>query len=216
MNKAKGRTYIQCFFGLIIFILLLLFIFQHDLKLKWIYEESAQINSVLMRRFEIKLLSLYENELSRVEQDSFKPIFHNHYLTLKLNLTSMGKNYLNYFKNDSNEKIDCLKITCLKNSKNINDFQPICHIYLNFRVTILNFTEIYLIFLSKNSSCSLSLTNTSGFISLDIHQMFLIDDKFRFTYQWSNFDQEKLFSWFQWPLTTKCLNSVLKNLLENH
>ncbi|CAF3180715.1 unnamed protein product [Rotaria sp. Silwood2] len=189
MDKDKGRTYI--------------------------YEESSRSIPVLMRRSEIELLSLYERELPRVEKDIFQPIFHNHYLTLKLNLTSMGKNYLNYFKNDSNEKIDCLKITCLKNSKNINDFHPICHIYLNIRVTILNFTEIYLTFLSKNSSCLLSLTYKHDIISLDIHQMFLVNDKFRFTYQWLNFDQEKLFSWFQWPLTMKCLNSDLNNLSKN-
>ncbi|CAF2993957.1 unnamed protein product [Rotaria sp. Silwood2] len=219
LRIVKTRLYpitkIQCIFGLIIFILIILFIFQKELKLKKIYEESSRSIPVLMRRSEIELLSLYERELPRVEKDIFQPIFHNHYLTLKLNLTSMGKNYLNYFKNGSNEKIDCLKITCLKNSKNINDFHPICHIYLNIRVTILNFTEIYLTFLSKNSSCLLSLTYKHDIISLDIHQMFLVNDKFRFTYQWLNFDQEKLFSWSQWPLTMKCLNSDLNNLSKN-
>ncbi|CAF3075624.1 unnamed protein product [Rotaria sp. Silwood2] len=219
LRIVKTRLYpitkIQCIFGLIIFILIILFIYQKELKLKKIYEESSRSIPVLMRRSEIELLSLYERELPRVEKDIFQPIFHNHYLTLKLNLTSMGKNYLNYFKNGSNEKIDCLKITCLKDSKNINDFHPICHIYLNIRVTILNFTEIYLTFLSKNSSCLLSLTYKHDIISLDIHQMFLVNDKFRFTYQWLNFDQEKLFSWSQWPLTMKCLNSDLNNLSRN-
>ncbi|CAF1154187.1 unnamed protein product [Rotaria sordida] len=193
----------------------MLFIFQNNLIFTWIYEAHFRSTPVLITRSEIELLSLYEKELSCVENDSFQPIFHNHYLTLKLNLILMGKNHENYFKSDSQKEIDCLKITCLKNSKTINDFHSICHIYLNFSVTILNFTEVRLIFLSKNSSCLLSLTNTSDIISLDIHQMFLVDDKFRFTYQWSNFDQGKLFSWSQWPLTMKYLNSNINNLSKN-
>ncbi|CAF4994088.1 unnamed protein product, partial [Rotaria sp. Silwood1] len=127
----------------------------------------------------------------------------------------MRKNYLNYFKNNYQDKIDCLKITCLKNSKNINNFYPICYIYLNFHVKILNIEEVYLTFLSKNSSCLLSLRNTSDIIYLDIDQIFLIDDKFRFSYQWSNFGQEKIFSWLQWPLTMTCLNAALNNLTTN-
>ncbi|CAF5000975.1 unnamed protein product, partial [Rotaria sp. Silwood1] len=80
---------------------------------------------------------------------------------------------------------------------------------------IFNLTKLHLILLSKNSSCLLSLKNTSDIISLDIHQMFLVDDQFRFTYQWSNFNQTKLLSWSQWPLTMICLNLALKNLSEN-
>ncbi|CAF1309479.1 unnamed protein product [Rotaria sp. Silwood1] len=45
--------------------------------------------------------------------------------------------------------------------------------------------------------------------------MFLVDDQFRFTYQWSNFNQTKLLSWSQWPLTMTCLNLALENLSEN-
>ncbi|CAF0860494.1 unnamed protein product [Rotaria sp. Silwood1] len=153
--------------------------------------------------------------MSRMEEDLFQPIFHNHYLTLKLNLTSMGKNYLNDFKNDSSEKIDCLKITCLKRSKNKKDFHPICHIRLNFRIKIFNLKEVPLTLLSKNSSCLLSLTTASDIISLDINEIFLVDDKFRFTYKWSNFIEEKLMSWSQWPLTITCLISRFKNLPKN-
>ncbi|CAF0950824.1 unnamed protein product [Rotaria sp. Silwood1] len=80
---------------------------------------------------------------------------------------------------------------------------------------IFNLTKLHLILLSKNSSCLLSLKNTSDIISLDIHQMFLVDDQFRFTYQWLNFNQTKLLSWSQWPLTMICLNLALKNLSEN-
>ncbi|CAF1260762.1 unnamed protein product [Rotaria sp. Silwood1] len=202
-------------FRLIIFLLVVLFIYQNNLKFGWIHNESSRSISILTRRFEIELLLLYEKELSRIEKELFKPIFHNHYLTLKLNLTSMRKNYLNYFKNNYQDKIDCLKITCLKNSKNINNFYPICYIYLNFHVKILNIEEVYLTFLSKNSSCLLSLRNTSDIIYLDIDQIFLIDDKFRFSYQWSNFGQEKIFSWLQWPLTMTCLNAALNNLTTN-
>ncbi|CAF3761147.1 unnamed protein product [Rotaria sp. Silwood1] len=54
----------------------------------------------------------------------------------------------------------------------------------------------------------------SDIISLDIHRIFLADDKFRFTYQWSNFNQEKLLSWSQWPLTMKCLNLDLNNFFK--
>ncbi|CAF5224357.1 unnamed protein product, partial [Rotaria magnacalcarata] len=91
----------------------------------------------------------------------------------------------------------------------MKDFHPICHIYLNFDVNIFNSKEISFTFLSHNSSCSLTLTNTSDIISLDIHEMFLTEDKFRFTYQWWSFDREKLFRWSQWPLTTSCLRSYL-------
>ncbi|CAF4903221.1 unnamed protein product [Rotaria sp. Silwood1] len=163
----------------------------------------------------MKLLFLYEKELSRMEEDLFQPIFHNHYLTLKLNLTSMGNNFLNYFKNNSNEKIQCLKITCLIKSKYKKDFHPVCHFHLNFLIQIFDLKKAHLNLLSANSSCLSSLKNTSDIISLDIDQMFLVDDKFRFTYQWSSFNQAKLFSWSQWPLTMTCLNLALKNLSEN-
>ncbi|CAF4530855.1 unnamed protein product, partial [Rotaria sp. Silwood2] len=206
---------IQCIIGLIIFILAVIFTFQPDLKWKWIHEQPSRNASILMRTSKIKLLSLYEKELSRIEKSSFQPIFHNHYLTLKINLTSMEKTHLNYFTNNSNETIEYLKITCLKKSKNNNDFHPICHIYLNFHVKISNFEKVNLNFLSKNSSCLLSSTGRDNIIFLNIHQIFLADDKFRFTYQWSNFEQEKFFSWSQWPLTMPCLNSALNNLLEN-
>ncbi|CAF4390622.1 unnamed protein product, partial [Rotaria sp. Silwood2] len=127
----------------------------------------------------------------------------------------MGNDHLNYFTNYSNKNIEYLKITCLKKSKNNNNFHPICQIYLNFHVKISNFEQVNLNFLSKNSSCLLSSTDRNNIIFLNIHQIFLADDKFRFTYQWSNFEQEKFFSWSQWPLTMPCLNSALNNLLEN-
>ncbi|CAF2513862.1 unnamed protein product [Rotaria sp. Silwood2] len=127
----------------------------------------------------------------------------------------MGNDHLNYFTNYSNKNIEYLKITCLKKSKNNNNFHPICQIYLNFHVKISNFEQVNLNFLSKNSSCLLSSTDRDNIIFLNIHQIFLADDKFRFTYQWSNFEQEKFFSWSQWPLTITCLNSALNNLLEN-
>ena len=117
----------------------------------------------------------------------------------------MAENHLNYFKNDFTEKIERLKITCWKNSKIISDFHPICYIYLIFRVKIFNFTEAHLIFLSKNSSCLLSLTDMFDIISLDIQQAFLADDRFRFTYQWSDFEQEKLFFW-SLKLRNACIN----------
>ncbi|CAF1418830.1 unnamed protein product [Rotaria sordida] len=201
---------IPCIIGSIIFLLTFLFIFYNDLKIKWFVDASFQsAPSVWMKRSAVELLSLYEEALSHREKSSFQPMFHNHYLSLKLNLTSMIKDYLNYLNDVSKNKIDHVKITCLKSSKTMKDFHPICHIYLNFRLDDFNSKEVSFIFLSQNSSCPLSLTNTSDTISVDIHEMFLADDKFRFTYQWWGFDHEKLFSWSQWPLTMSCLSSYL-------
>ncbi|CAF1523288.1 unnamed protein product [Rotaria sp. Silwood1] len=215
MERLYSITKIKYLFGFIIFLSILLFIYQINYKFESISEKSFQNTSILIKRSEIELLLLYEKELSRMEKNLFQPIFHNYYLKLKLNLTSIEKNHLIYFNNGSKDNINCLKITCLKYLNDKKNFYPICHIYLNFHVKIFNFKELNLNFLSKKSNCLLSLTNTSDIIFLDIHQMFFANDKFRFTYQWSNFKQEKLFSWSQWPLTMKCLNSTLNNLLQN-
>jgi len=80
---------------------------------------------------------------------------------------------------------------------------------------MLNIEEIRLIFLLKNTTCSLSLTNTSDIISIDIHRTFASDDKFRFTHQWSNFGRANLVFWPQWPMTAKCLNWYLNNVTRN-
>jgi len=162
-----------------------------------------------------KLLLLYEKELSRLEKSPFRPTFHNHHLKLKLNLTLMAKDLFVYFKNNSKKEIHQLKITSLKSSKNVTDFHSICEIYLTFNVTMLNIEEIRLIFLLKNTTCSLSLTNTSDIISIDIHRTFASDDKFRFTHQWSNFGRANLVFWPQWPMTAKCLNWYLNNVTRN-
>ncbi|CAF2041957.1 unnamed protein product [Rotaria magnacalcarata] len=213
MIKVKKILYLLTkilrIIGLIIFLLTFLFIFPNDSKIQSLGDTSSQSTPVRMKRPATGLLSLYEEALSHREKSSFHPMFHNHYVSLKLNFTSMIKDYLIYLKNTSKKKINHVKITCLKSSKTMKDFHPICHIYLNFGVNIFNSKEVSFTFLSHNSSCSLTLANTSDIISLDIHEMFLTEDKFRFAYQWWSFDREKLFRWSQWPLTTSCLRSYL-------
>lgn len=210
-----SRRNIQCIIGLIIFYLIILFIFRIDLKFNLIFENSSSISSnksMVLSRLPTNLLLLYEKELFHVEKTSFRPIFHNHHLTLKLNLTTIA---IDYLKNNSIKEIHQLNITCLQSSKHIsNDFNSICEIYLTFYIKILNQDEVRLILLSKNNTCLLSLTNTSDIISIDIHKKFSRHDRFRFTYQWSHFNRTKLMSWPKWPVTPTCLNNLIMNQTE--
>ncbi|CAF1505749.1 unnamed protein product [Adineta steineri] len=155
-----------------------------------------------------ELLLLYQHQLSHIETTSFRPTFHNHYLKLKLNLTSIATEHLDYFKNYSTTKTSHLKIICLQSSKNINDFRSVCDIYLTFQVKILNSEKVQLTLLSKNASCSILLTNTTHIILIKLQQVFSVDDIFRFTYQWPHFAKKTEIFWRLWPLNITCLISL--------
>ncbi|CAF1561673.1 unnamed protein product, partial [Adineta steineri] len=166
---------------------------------------ESTISSSLSSR---ELLLLYEQELAHIETTSFQPTFHNHYLKLKLNLTSIAKEHSDYFKNYSIKKNSLLKITCLQSPTKTNDFHSICDIYLTFQVKILNLKKVQLTLLSKNTTCSILLTNTSDIILLNVQQVFSVNDIFRFTYQWSDFNNKTEIFWRLWPLNTTCLTSL--------
>lgn len=161
------------------------------------------------------LLSLYEEELSRVEKALFRPQFHNHQLTFKLNLTTMAANLSKDFTNSSERNTDSLQIIALRSFKDISDFQPICEINLTFSVELFNTTEKRLTLLQNNASCLLSLTSTSNIISIAIQQRFSADDRFSFTHQWLSMNASNLFFWSDWPVKRKCLDNYLGNLRRN-
>ncbi|CAF0995490.1 unnamed protein product [Adineta steineri] len=212
-----------CIIGLILASLFIVCLLHHNLTTELSVRNSVAIipnkslESTSLLSSPRELLLLYEQEYSRVESTSFRPTFHNHHLTLKLNLTAIAIEYFDYFKNSSTKTTSALKITCLQSSKNRNNFRSICDIFLTFQIKILNSQKVQLTLLSKNTSCSVLLTNISDLILINVHQTFSIDDIFRFTHQWTNTNNKTELFWRSWPpTTTTCLKSLpcsLTNIL---
>jgi hypothetical protein len=212
------REKIHYIIGLAIFYLIILSVSRDGSMFRKIdqhFSSNSRTEPVLSPRLATNLLLLYDNELSHVETTSFRPTFHNHQLMLKLNLISMATNLSNYFKNNFEQKQHGLNINILQDTNNVNDFHSICHIYLTFDVKILDTNEMRLILLLNNATCSLLLTNTSDIISINIHRTFLVNHRFRFTHQWSHWNRPELIFWSEWPITKKCLNWYLNNLIKN-
>ena len=202
-QRLKKRRWI---FGLIIFHSILSIIIYSYLLFEGKNEESFPIKLVINRGLGRKLILLYEEELFHVENDPFRPTFYNNKLSFKLNLTSTVK-YL--FKNNSNNTIHRLKIICSKSSKNDKQFHSFCQMNLNFRVNISNTQRTSLVLISNQSNCLLSLEKTLDIISVNINERLSRNDIFRFNYQWSNMEEEKLLLWSSWPPIKKCLNLFL-------
>ena len=169
------------------------------------------------------LLWIYEQQTWRLTTAPFLPMYENHRLKLKLNVTSIAT-HLYGSLGDIEVSDRQLRIVCSATTENDPAFQVTITINVNFATKSVRGNQIHLTFKPGTSAMYSSTASTvathieidwTDTISIELQPSFSIDLRLRFTYQWTDSNVTTSLDWPQWPLPKPCVDSISQNIARN-